>query len=58
MDERVYDFGPPEGDPERAAWEQAHGTRPVLISVFSAAESIERDAVRFKLPREIPPWQR
>jgi hypothetical protein len=32
---------------ERAAWEKQHGSAPVLISVFSAAEAIARDPQRF-----------
>jgi hypothetical protein len=59
-DDRVFDHGPqqpPTSDPEalrefkfeRAAWEKKHGTTPVLITVFSAGEAIERDPVRFTL---------
>jgi hypothetical protein len=48
MDERVLDFGPPaEHVSERAAWERVNGKGPVLISVFSAAEAIERDPQRY-----------
>lgn len=48
MDERVWDYGPPKDAPGRAAWEKVNGAGPVLISVFSARESIERDPARFK----------
>ena len=49
LDERVYDFGPPEGDPERAAWVKVHGAAPIRISVFSAAEAVERDPARYTI---------
>jgi hypothetical protein len=49
MDELVYDFGPPEDAPDRAAWVKIHDAGPVRISVFSAAEAVERDTARFAL---------
>jgi hypothetical protein len=58
-DDKIYDFGPQppvKSDPEtlrqfkldRAAWVKKYGDAPVLISVFSAGEAIERDPVRFR----------
>jgi hypothetical protein len=55
-DDRVYDFGPAEGDPERSAWVKRHGEGPIRISIFSAAEAFERDPRRYALT--LPPGVR
>jgi hypothetical protein len=46
-DERVYDFGPPQDSPDRAAWVKVNGPGPVRVSIFSAGECIERDPKRY-----------
>jgi hypothetical protein len=52
-DERVYDFGPPQDAPDRAAWVKKHGPGPVRVSIFSAGECIERDPRRYT--HRLPP---
>jgi hypothetical protein len=58
-DERIYDHGPQapanadaaalaQHETERAAWVKKHGDAPVLISLFSAGEAVERDPARYR----------
>jgi len=53
-DETVYDAGPPQGSPEYSAWVKKNGPGPVRISIFSAAECIERDPRRYSHTLPVP----